>query len=104
MLITSEFLLFTTLIPAENEFEPHGEYAFKPFKSSRSTETILEAMATLLNNSYFAITLLLQCTNLNFSPTQGKETTVPKVAVYCTPFCFGKSSYYQCHSVLLELT
>ncbi|TKC38508.1 hypothetical protein EI555_019084, partial [Monodon monoceros] len=59
------------LIPAKNEFEPRGEYAFRPFKSSRSTETILEEMATLLNNSYFAITLLLQYTNLYFSSTQG---------------------------------
>ncbi|KAB1260487.1 Tumor necrosis factor ligand superfamily member 18, partial [Camelus dromedarius] len=62
-------------IPAENEFEPHGEYASKPFRSSRSTETILEAMATLLNNNHFATTLFLQYTHLHFAPTQGKETT-----------------------------
>lgn len=103
VLITCECLFSTALIPAKNEFEPRGDYAFRPFKSSGSTETILEEMATLLNNSYFAITLLLQYTNLYFSSTQGKETTVPKVAIYYTPFFFYKSSYYHCHSVLLEL-
>ncbi|KAF5916630.1 hypothetical protein HPG69_005425 [Diceros bicornis minor] len=78
--ITCEFLLFTALMPAKNEFEPHGEYAFKPFKSSSCTETILEAMAPLLSNSYLAIALLLRYTSPYFSPTQGKGTIVPKTA------------------------
>ncbi|KAG8515763.1 Tumor necrosis factor ligand superfamily member 18, partial [Galemys pyrenaicus] len=75
--ITREYLLSTALIP--EQFKPHEEHAFKPCRSSRSTETSLETMA-LLNNSHFAIVLLLQCTNLYFSPTQGKETIVPKTA------------------------
>ncbi|KAK2507588.1 hypothetical protein MC885_007284 [Smutsia gigantea] len=69
--ITCEFLLSTALIPAEDEFEPHGGYAFKPFTSSRNTETILESMAPLLDNSHFAIIALLpQYTNPYFSPIQ----------------------------------
>ena len=63
-IVLGEFLLSTALIPADNEFEPHGEYAFKPFKSSRSTETILETMALLLNSNYCAITLLLHSSPL----------------------------------------
>lgn len=38
-------------------------------------------MGPPLNNNYFAIALFLRYTNPYFSPTQGKETTVPKVAI-----------------------
>ncbi|KAB0405005.1 hypothetical protein E2I00_009751, partial [Balaenoptera physalus] len=59
------------LIPAKNEFEPPGEYAFRPFKSSRSTETILEEMATLLNNSKETTTVSGPCI-AKFGPLPSK--------------------------------
>lgn len=39
-------------------------------------------MVALLNNSYFAVDLLLQHINSYFSSIQGKETTVPIIAVF----------------------
>lgn len=83
-------------------FEPLGKYAFKPFKNSRSSEIILEAVALLLN-SYVAISLLLQLANLYFSPIRGKEAIVPKVTICYNPLFICFSSYYHCHSVLLAI-
>lgn len=102
MPITCEFLLFAAAIPAADEFETHGEPAFAPPKPSGATETVLEALAALLDHSLFGIPLL-QCTSLHSSLIQGKETVVPTVAMYSDPFVFCKSSYCHYHSGLLEL-
>lgn len=80
----------TALISAEHEFETHGEYTFTPCKPSRSTEATLEAMG-LLSTGYCATSLFLHLSGLHSFPTQGKEITVPEIAIGYNPFVFYKS-------------
>lgn len=65
------------LIPPEDESQPHGECAWKPLKP-RATESILEAVAALLNTAA-AAARLPQHTDPHTRATQGKKVAEAQV-------------------------